>query len=152
MNLENILKLSPSPWTSLHKLELLTPSDDLSSAPCGHIFHSCCIIQWLETGKSSCPQCRSKCYEKQLRRVYFTEAANITLDTQSNVNTLQDRLDSLTFQLRCSESNLKTAIEDKEKSIAWSLIYIGNLNINRMYIGNLFTLSHTSTLATDWKI
>ena len=102
-------------------LELLTPSDDLSSAPCGHIFHSCCILQWLETGKSSCPQCRSKCYEKQLRRVYFTEAANITLDTQSNVNTLQDRLDSLTFQLRCSENNLKTANEGKEKSIVQAI-------------------------------
>ena len=100
-------------------LELLTPSDVLSSAPCGHIFHSCCILQWLETGKSSCPQCRSKCYEKQLRRVYFTEAANITLDTQSNVNTLQDRLDSLTFQLRCSENNLKTANEGKERNYSW---------------------------------
>ena len=99
-------------------LELLTPSDDLSSAPCGHIFHSYCIIQWLETGKSNCPQCRSKCFERQLRRVFFTEAANVTLDSQSNVNTLQDRLDSLTFRVRCSENELKAANESKDKAVA----------------------------------
>jgi TRAF-interacting protein len=99
-------------------LELLTPSADLSSAPCGHIFHSLCIIQWFETGKSSCPQCRARCFEKQLRRVFFTEAANVTLDSQSNVNTLQDRLDSLTFKLRCSENELKVANESKNKAVA----------------------------------
>ena len=54
-------------------LELLTPSDDLSSVPCGHVFHTPCILQWLETGKNNCPQCRTRCQEKQLRRVYFTE-------------------------------------------------------------------------------
>ena len=99
-------------------LELLTPSADLSSAPCGHIFHSHCIIQWLETGKSNCPQCRAKCVEKQLRRVFFTEAASIILDSQSNVNTLQDRLDSLTFKLRCSENELKVSNEAKDKAVA----------------------------------
>ena len=99
-------------------MDLLTPSADLSSAPCGHIFHSHCIIQWLETGKSNCPQCRAKCFEKQLRRVFFTEAANISLDSQSNVNTLQDRLDSLTFKLRCSENELKVANESKDKAVA----------------------------------
>ena len=99
-------------------LELLSPSDDLSSAPCGHIFHSPCIIQWIETGKSSCPQCRAKCFERQLRRVFFTEAANVTLDSQTNVNTLQDRLDSLTFKLRCSDKELTAANEAKDKAIA----------------------------------
>ena len=37
------------------------------------------------------------------------------------MNTLQDRLDSLTFQLRCSENNLKTANEGKEKSIVQAI-------------------------------
>ena len=99
-------------------LELLTPSDDLSSAPCGHTFHSYCIIQWFETGKSNCPQCRAKCHEKQLRRVYFTEAANVSLDSQTSVNTLQDRLDSLTFKLRCSDNEIKNANEAKDNAIA----------------------------------
>lgn len=99
-------------------LELLSPSDDISSAPCGHVFHSPCILQWIETGKSSCPQCRAKCLERQLRRVYFTEAANVTLDSQTSVNTLQDRLDSLTFKLRCSEKELKEANESKDKAVA----------------------------------
>ena len=99
-------------------LEILTPSDDLSSAPCGHIFHSFCIIQWLETGKANCPQCRAKCFEKQLRRVFFTEGASVTLDTQCNADTLQNKVDSLVFKLRCSDTELKSASESRDKAIA----------------------------------
>ena len=46
-------------------LELLTASDELSSVPCGHVFHTQCILQWFETGKSNCPQCRSRTKESQ---------------------------------------------------------------------------------------
>ena len=83
-------------------LELLSPSADLSSAPCGHVFHSTCILQWLETGKNTCPQCRSKCRENQLRRIYFTEGVDVPTDVDATY--LQQQLDSLTFQLRCAKS------------------------------------------------
>lgn len=92
-------------------LDLLTPSDDLSSAPCGHVFHSHCIIQWLETGKSNCPQCRTKCTERQLRRIFFTEGVDTSLSQQVDSDALQNRLDSLTFQLRCLENEKKQAKE-----------------------------------------
>ena len=38
-------------------LELLTPSDDLTCTPCGHVFHMACVIQWFEN-KKNCPQVR----------------------------------------------------------------------------------------------
>jgi len=99
-------------------LELLTASSDVSSAPCGHIFHSHCIIQWLETGKSNCPQCRAKCYEKQLRRIFFTEGVGVTINSQCNVNTLQDKVDSLLFRIKCCETELKTANDARDKAVA----------------------------------
>jgi len=91
-------------------LELLTPSCELSSAPCGHVFHSNCIATWLETGKESCPQCRTKCRFNQLRRIYFTEG--VEASEYLDANQLQNKLDSLTFQLRCSETE-KKKFEDK---------------------------------------
>ena len=39
-------------------------------------------FQWLETGKNNCPQCRTKCTSKQLRRIYFTEGIDVTLSSQ----------------------------------------------------------------------
>ena len=97
-------------------LELLTPSDELSSVPCGHIFHTTCILQWLETGKNNCPQCRTKCTEKQLRRIFFTEG--VDLSTQTDSNTLQNRLDSINFQLRCSDTEKKNLREEVDSLTA----------------------------------
>ncbi|XP_059087083.1 E3 ubiquitin-protein ligase TRAIP-like [Tigriopus californicus] len=94
-------------------LELLTPSQELSSAPCGHVFHANCILKWLETGKSSCPQCRSKCPEKQLRRVYFTEGMDISM-SQADPHSLQSKIDSLTFQVRCAESEKRKITDERD--------------------------------------
>jgi len=90
-------------------LELLSPSADLSSAPCGHVFHSTCILQWLETGKNNCPQCRTKCRENQLRRIYFTEGVDVPSDIDANY--LQQQLDSMTFQLRCAKNEKEKLLE-----------------------------------------
>jgi len=95
-------------------LELLTPSAELSSAPCGHVFHTTCILQWMETGKNNCPQCRTKCLTKQLRRIYFTEGVDITSSSQDSA-ALNDRVDSLTFQVRCLETEKKNACEERDK-------------------------------------
>ena len=57
-------------------LELLSPSDDLSSAPCGHIFHSgikcskeeCSgIHNWLKLS-NQCPICRKEYPSKELEQ------------------------------------------------------------------------------------
>jgi len=100
-------------------LDLLTPSCELSSAPCGHVFHSNCIATWLETGKGTCPQCRSKCTNKQLRRIYFTEGVDAS--SQLDSNALQNKLDSLTFQVRCAETEKKKLQEQVNELAAHKL-------------------------------
>lgn len=97
-------------------LELLSPSADLSSAPCGHVFHSTCILQWLETGKNNCPQCRTKCRENQLRRIYFTEGVDVPSDIDANY--LQQQLDSMTFQLRCAKNEKEKLQESLNETSA----------------------------------
>ncbi len=89
-------------------LELLSASDDLSSAPCGHVFHSHCILQWFETGKSNCPQCRNRCRESQLRRIFLTESADVSASLAEDPARMQNKMDGLAFQLRyedCSETS-----------------------------------------------
>ncbi len=53
---------------------------------------------------------------QQLRRVYFTEG--VESSTQSDANTLQNRLDSITFQLRCSENEKKSYKENVDELTA----------------------------------
>lgn len=80
-------------------LDLLTPSADISSATCGHIFHTTCIQRWFETsGQSNCPQCRTKCRERDLRRLFFTEAQDTSLN-EDDSSELRNKIDSLTFQV-----------------------------------------------------
>ena len=82
-------------------LELLSASDDLFSTPCGHVFHSHCILQWFETGKSNCPQCRNRCRESQLQKLFLAESADVSA-SQADPTLMQNKIDSLTFQLRYS--------------------------------------------------
>jgi len=96
-------------------LELLSQNCDLSSLSCGHVFHSDCIIKWIKTGQDNCPQCRSKCTLHQLRRIYFTQEAEVVPSEQVNLMTLQNQLDSLTYQLRSAEIEKKKSQELIEK-------------------------------------
>jgi hypothetical protein len=105
-------------------LELLSPSDELSSVPCGHVFHTQCILQWLETGKSNCPQCRTSCRERELRRIYMNEAMDATL-TQGgsgpDTSALQNKIDSLAFEVRCVNTDKKKLSEERDSLKAKNL-------------------------------
>jgi len=93
-------------------LELLTPGDDLACTPCGHVFHYTCVLQWFETGKPNCPQCRAKANQNTLRRVYLAETDG---DDEVDASTLQNKLDGAQFNLRCKESEReKLATRNKE--------------------------------------
>ena len=80
-------------------LELLTPGDDLTCTPCGHVFHMACVVQWFET-KKNCPQCRHGTNERNLRKIYLAETDG---ESEIDADSLQNHLDSAKFQLRCKE-------------------------------------------------
>ena len=67
-------------------LELLTITleDDLTSTPCGHVFHFACVFQKFET-KKNCPQCRHSANERTPRKIYLSETNG---ETQLDPNDL----------------------------------------------------------------
>uniref|UniRef100_A0AAG5DAJ0 RING-type domain-containing protein n=2 Tax=Anopheles atroparvus TaxID=41427 RepID=A0AAG5DAJ0_ANOAO len=84
--------------------DMFVPSDDVHITPCGHMFHHTCLLQWLERSKT-CPQCRNRCAETRLVKVYFNIAAN--LDNTEDSASLLQKLDDLTYKIREQEKSLK---------------------------------------------
>lgn len=66
----------------------------------------------MERSKS-CPQCRNKCTERNIFRVYFNNIAN--LDTTQNTANLLDSVDNLTLQIREKDQALKQGKEERLK-------------------------------------
>ncbi|XP_032685405.1 E3 ubiquitin-protein ligase TRAIP-like isoform X2 [Odontomachus brunneus] len=79
-------------------------SDDISVTRCGHIFHLNCLSRWL-TRSNSCPECRKKTSQEKIQRLYVTFATNETNSTDSL--SMQERIDSLKFQVLLNEKNIK---------------------------------------------
>ena len=94
---------------------MLVPSDDVSVARCGHFFHYLCWVGWLERSKS-CPQCRKKTTEKEIFRLYFNvaEGEGEEVDDAAAMN---NKLDSLTFNLRVKDKDLTTVKEELQKEV-----------------------------------
>ena len=53
-------KIMNSPKECPICLETFNPESQLLSTPCDHIYHSECINDWMATGSSTCPKCRSR--------------------------------------------------------------------------------------------
>lgn len=90
-------------------LELLTPGDDLTCTPCGHVFHLHCVVQWFEN-KKNCPQCRHAANERTLRKIYLAE----TDGEQVSVDDLQNQLESAQFQLRCVRAEQQKILDKSQ--------------------------------------
>lgn len=77
-----------------------------------------CLVQWMER-KKDCPQCRSKCTERSIFRIYFNNLPS--LDTsQVNSANLIETIDNLTLQVREKDLKLKR-IEQEKSDIETSL-------------------------------
>ena len=50
-----------------------TEKCEVSSTPCGHVFHTKCIESWFRKDQNTCPQCRKWCTIGQLIKIYFAE-------------------------------------------------------------------------------
>ena len=65
-------------------LESFTSGCDISTTPCGHVFHTSCITRWLNVN-TDCPQCRKGCEIRQIIKLFFSESQsaieeNITMN------------------------------------------------------------------------
>ena len=79
-------------------LEPITLKCSTSTTPCGHLFHTKCIEEWLHTDKwanvtkgiqKSCPQCRSNC--DFLVKLYFTQ----DVEVESKIDFLETKSENL---------------------------------------------------------
>jgi TRAF-interacting protein len=64
--------------------------------------------------KKDCPQCRSKCTNRNIFRIYFNNLPNLD-SSQVDSATLIDKLDNLTLAMREKEMKMKTIDEEKTK-------------------------------------
>ncbi|KAL5287776.1 TRAIP.2 family protein [Megaselia abdita] len=89
--------------------ELFLPSDDVHCTTCGHMFHHTCLLQWLERSKT-CPQCRNKCTQKNIFKVYFNQA---NLDTSRiDVGSLQEQLDNANLKIKMKDMEVNKATKE----------------------------------------
>uniref|UniRef100_A0A1I8Q809 RING-type domain-containing protein n=1 Tax=Stomoxys calcitrans TaxID=35570 RepID=A0A1I8Q809_STOCA len=93
--------------------ELFSQADDVYITTCGHMFHYVCLKQWLERSKT-CPQCRNRCSERNIIRVYFN-LANLDV-SRIDVGSLQEQLDNANLQLKMKEKELSKAEEQIKSS------------------------------------
>ena len=70
-------------------LESFTSGCDISTTPCGHVFHTGCITRWLDEN-SNCSQCRKGCEIGQIIKLYFSES-QFALEEQLTINDLEQK-------------------------------------------------------------
>ena len=64
-------------------LESYTSSCEVSSTPCGHLFHSNCLSKSVTGTQNTCPTCRQKCGQN-IHRVYLQGELGEQLSTQQS--------------------------------------------------------------------
>ena len=64
-------------------LESFTSNCEVSSTPCGHLFHSKCLSRSISRTQNTCPTCRTECGRK-IRKVYLQGASSIPETAQQN--------------------------------------------------------------------
>ena len=70
-------------------LESFTSGCDISTTPCGHVFHTGCITRWLNQN-DHCSQCREVCEIRQIIKLYFSESQT-TIEENITINDLEQK-------------------------------------------------------------
>ncbi|XP_063698611.1 E3 ubiquitin-protein ligase TRAIP-like [Culicoides brevitarsis] len=111
--------------------DLFISADSIVTAgSCGHCFHVHCLEQWLERSKT-CPQCRSKCTQRNTIRIYLNILSNE--DLAEDAGTLITKVDNLTLQVRQKDGkigSLETEIEKRKKELSKSAKIVQTLEKN----------------------
>ena len=105
-------------------LEPITLKCNASTTPCGHLFHTKCIEEWLHTDKwanvtkgiqKSCPQCRSNC--DFLVKLYFTQ----DVEVESKIDFLETKSENLQKEvtnLQNDKIKLEENLEELKKEFS----------------------------------
>ena len=70
-------------------LESFTSGCDISTTPCGHVFHTGCITRWLNVN-TDCSQCRKGCELGQLIKLFFSESQS-AIEESLTINMLEQK-------------------------------------------------------------
>ena len=97
-------------------MESFTSRCNISTIPCGHVFHTLCIENWLSNGRNRCSQCRRICNKDQITKLYFSEASsenNLILELEEeNLKLKEDANESKRQVLKLEEEKLKLEQEN----------------------------------------
>ncbi|XP_076762254.1 uncharacterized protein LOC143430138 [Xylocopa sonorina] len=74
---------------------------NILSTRCGHVYHSDCLQQWLESSKT-CPECRQSVKNNQLRKIYFNFA------NSEDSSSLEKKVDNIDRLLKSKENVIRT--------------------------------------------
>ena len=99
-------------------LESFTSGCDISTTPCGHVFHTGCITRWLHQN-DNCSQCREVCEIRQIIKLYFSESQS-AIEQNITINDLEQKSLKLEEQSQKCEQELtamKTLVLDKSIEI-----------------------------------
>ena len=97
-------------------LESISSISDISTTPCGHIFHTECIKKWLQNGQNYCPQCKKGTTQNQIIKLYFSGSQSpendlITELLEANKTLQEEANESKSKQLKLSEEKLELAAQ-----------------------------------------
>lgn len=100
-------------------LESFTSRSNISTIPCGHVFHTFCVENWFNNNNNGCSQCRTKCTRDQIIKLYFSEATSednlITDLEEENLKLKEDTNESQRQVLKLEEEKLKLEQENLKR-------------------------------------
>ena len=117
-------------------LDLITLKCDVCITPCGHLFHTKCIKEWLNTDKwaniakgiqKSCPQCRGYC--ETLIKVYFNE----DMEAESKLDKLEAKSELLKSEVTKLQNERQTW-RKKWKNLKGIIITMQMLKQKQVYL------------------
>ncbi|CAK8674703.1 unnamed protein product [Clavelina lepadiformis] len=93
--------------------------NSISVTPCGHLFHTVCLFQWIETcgAQKTCPQCRSRVTVKQIVEKIFLNLGLNDNESQLDPYVLKNKLDEVELKLKnhdAEKDDLKSKIRAME--------------------------------------
>ena len=85
-------------------LDFFNSRSDISTTPCGHVFHTKCIEKWLENGENICSQCRKPCTQT-IRLYFFENESNFQEEFLEMLDKLE--MENLKFQKEAQEAKIE---------------------------------------------